>query len=132
MGYSFTFDPPADDAGSGCAFNNHQMGYVRLLLVEAGAIAGGNFISPRPQPWWEPAGPPLPAATYLSNGGAHVTPAQAGFVAARLRRAIAANADRDLLDFLDDAPPAADVRSWVEEFATFNELAATRAGYYVG
>jgi hypothetical protein len=78
MGYSFTFGPPSDYAVSGCAFNNWQMNYVRLVLVEAGVITG--------------------------NG---------------------------LLGFFDDAPSGTEVRGWVEEFAAFNELAASRDGYYV-
>ena len=77
MGYSFTFDPPSDYAVSGCAFNNWQMNYVRLVLVEAGAITGNGLSAALSAPGLETTPDTLPAGTFMSNGGAHVTAAQA-------------------------------------------------------
>jgi hypothetical protein len=131
MGYSFTFDPPSDYAVSGCAFNNWQMNYVRLVLVEAGAITGDGLSAALSAPGLETTPDTLAAGTFMSNGGAHVTAAQASFIADRLRRAVAEGLVGDLLSFFDDAPSSTEVRGWVDEFAAFNELAASRDGYYV-
>ena len=131
MGYSFTYDPPSDGAESGCAFNNHQMNYVRLIMVEAGAIDGDGLESALHAPGLETAPDTVASRNFLSNGGRHITPEQATFIAARLRRAVTQGVIGDLLMFLDDSPGAAEVREWVEEFASFNERAAGRDGYYV-
>jgi len=53
------------------------------------------------------------------------------FIADRLRRAVADGIVGDLLGFLDDAPSGTEVQGWVDDFAAFNELAASRDGYYV-
>lgn len=46
MGYYLTRDrPPNDGRESGCAFNTWQMTYLRLVMVEAGAIAGNGLAS---------------------------------------------------------------------------------------
>jgi hypothetical protein len=37
----------------------------------------------------------------------------------------------ELLSLFDDAPSTVEVRDWVQQFATFNERAAARDGYYV-
>ena len=37
----------------------------------------------------------------------------------------------DLLMFLDETPDPTELRDWVEEFATFNEMAGQHDGYYV-
>jgi hypothetical protein len=131
MGYSFTLDPPSDHARSGCAFNNWQMTYVRMVMVDAGAIAGNGMESALRTPGLETTDQTLPAATFMSNGGAHVTPGQAAFIAGRLRLALDHGVVSDLLSFLDDAPGSAEVSEWVREFAAFNEETAGQNGYYV-
>jgi hypothetical protein len=131
MGYSFTLDPPGDGARSGCAFNNWQMNYVRLVLVEAGAIAGNGLTSALRTPGLEPTNQTLPAATFMFNSGTHVDRAQAEFIAGRLSQALDQNIIGDLLSFLDDAPAGAEVAQWVQEFAGFNERMAEQDGYYV-
>ena len=131
MGYSFTYDPPSDHAESGCGFNNHQMTYVRLIMVEAGTIDGDGLKAALNTPGLETTDETIPARNFLSNGGWRITPEQARFVAARLRQAVAQDVISELLMFFDDAPSSAEVREWVEEFANFNERAATRDGYYV-
>ena len=131
MGYSFTYDRPSDHAESGCGFNIHQMTYVRLIMVEAGAIDGDGLKAALKTPGLEPTADTVPARNFLSNGGWRITPEQAAFIAARLRSAVAKNVIPDLLIFFDDHPNGAEVREWVEEFATFNERAAAREGYYV-
>jgi hypothetical protein len=131
MGYSFTFDPPSDGAVSGCAFNNWQMNYVRLVMVEAGAITGNGLSAALSAPGLETSQDTLPAKTFMHNGGDHVTATEATFIAGRLRRAVADGVVGDLLSFFDDPPSGTEVRDWVDEFAAFNELAATRDGYYV-
>jgi hypothetical protein len=131
MGYSFTLDPPSDGARSGCAFNNWQMNYVRMVMVEAGAIAGNGLKSALRTPGLEATAQTLPAATFATNGGAHVTPAQAAFIAGRLRQALDQYVVQDLLSFLDDAPDSGEVKQWVQDFANFNEQTAGQDGYYV-
>jgi hypothetical protein len=132
MGYSFTWDPPSDDAVSGCGFNGHQMNYVRMVMLEAGAIAGDGFLAPpRPLPGLEPSPMTLPARRFMYNDGEHITADEAGFIAARLRRAMELRVISELLSFFDDAPDTTEVQKWTEEFATFNERAAQRDGYYV-
>ena len=131
MGYSFTYDRPSDDAESGCGFNNWQMTYVRLIMLEAGAITGNGLLAALTTPGLEVTAQTLPAEKFMSNGGAHVTAAEAAFIAGRLRAALDAGVVADLLIFLDDAPGPAEVTDWVTEFATFNDRAAARAGYYV-
>jgi len=130
MGYSFTLDPPGD-ARSGCAFNNWQMNYVRMVMVEAGAIDGNGLKSALRTPGLEPTEQTLPAATFMSSNGTHVARAQAAFIAGRLRQALDRNVIRDLLRFLDDAPEIVEVAQWVQEFAGFNERTAEQDGYYV-
>ena len=132
MGYAFTLERPHDDVAVPCAFNGDQMNYVRLVMIEAGAVAGGGFESPtRPAPGLEITEQTLPISLFLSNDGWHITPDQAAFVAGRLRRAVAGGVVSLLMDFLDDAPDRDDVLSWVEEFAAFNEGAAAQDGYFV-
>jgi hypothetical protein len=130
MGYSFSCDPPSDHARHGCAFNDWQMTYVRLVMVEAGAINGDGLKAPD-LPGFEVEERTLRAKLFLSNDGWRISAEDAGFIAARLRAAVAAGVVGQLLSFFDDAPPTAEVREWVEEFATFNESAAARDGYYV-
>jgi len=132
MGYSFLWEPPRDGADSGCDFNVFQMQYVRLVMIEAGAIAGDGFASPpSPRDGLDVTADTLPASKFMSNGGWHITPEQAAFIAARLRQAVRLDVVPELLMFLDDGPSTSDLRGWVEEFATFNEHAAQRDGYYV-
>ena len=131
MGYSFTYDRPSDHAESGCSFNIHQMTYVRLIMVEAGAIDGDGLKAALKTPGLEPTADTVPARNFLSNGGWRITPEQAAFIAARLRSAVEKDVIFELLMFLDDAPGREEIREWVEEFATFNERAAAREGYYV-
>ena len=131
MGYSFTYDPPSDFAESGCGFNNDQMNYVRLIMLEAGAIDGNGLKAALKTPGLEPTDETIDASNFMSNGGWRITPEQARFVAARLRQAVAEDVIFELLMFFDDAPSSAEVREWVVEFATFNERAAARDGYYV-
>jgi hypothetical protein len=130
MGYTFTWDKPADDAVSGYALNNYQMNYVRLIMIESGAIAGDGLSSPeQPKPGLETSAETLPAKKFMSNDGWHITAPEAGFVAARLRRAVELDVVDDLLMFFDHPPD--DLQVWVEEFAAFAERAAERNGFYV-
>ncbi|MBV1855829.1 hypothetical protein [Catellatospora tritici] len=131
MGYSFTFDKPHDGVAVDCAFNGYQMNFVRLIMIEAGAIAGDGFTAAIHNPGLETCADTVPAMNFLSNDGWHITAHEAAFIASRLRQAVELRVVPDLLSFFDDRPGAADVRDWVEEFAAFNERAARRDGYYV-
>ena len=131
MGYAFSLEEPHDGVRTPCAFSNDQMQYVRLVMIEAGATAGGGFEAALPRPGLEPCADTVPIARFRSNGGWHVTAREAAFVATRLRRAVELDVVDDLLMFLDDSPDGALVQEWVEEFAAFNEHAAERDGYYV-
>jgi hypothetical protein len=131
MGFAFTFDRPADGVAVGCAFNGYQMNHVRLVMIEAGAIAGDGFKAALRQPGLETAAETLPAKKFMSNNGWHIAAHEAAFIAARLRQATELGVIGDLRMFLDDRPSEAEWQGWVDEFATFNEQAAGRDGYYV-
>lgn len=139
MGYQFSTDKPGDQIGEKtgtgmgveCAFNANQMSYIRMIMVEAGVIAGGGFEQALSYPDLAACADTLPAKKFLSNDGWRITAPEAGFVAARLRRALDLDVVADVLYFLDDAPDKNDVHEWAEEFAAFNETAAQNDGYYV-
>jgi len=131
MSYAFTLDRPADGVAVGCAFNGYQMNQVRLILIEAGAIAGDGFESALKRPGLEPSDETLAARKFRSNAGWHITAAEADFIATRLRAALHLDVIADLLMFLDETPDPTELRDWVEEFATFNEMAGQHDGYYV-
>ncbi|MDG6107875.1 hypothetical protein Daura_34530 [Dactylosporangium aurantiacum] len=132
MGYAFSFDPPTDEgyASTPCAFNGEQMNYVRLIMIEAGAIAGDGFEQALRTPGLEPGEQTLRARRFQYNEG-HVTAAEAAFVAGRLRAAAEAKVAAELLSFYDEHPGVDQVTAWVEQFAAFNEQAAARDGYYI-
>jgi hypothetical protein len=131
MGYAFSFDPPTDDgyASTPCAFDGEQMNYVRLVMIEAGAVAGDGFNQALETPGLEVTEESLPTRRFLYNEG-HVTAAEAAFVARRLRAALQAGVVGELLSFFDEDPGEDEVTTWVEQFAAFNEKAAERSGYY--
>ncbi|MGI5169909.1 hypothetical protein ACQEU3_36710 [Spirillospora sp. CA-253888] len=131
MGYAFTFEKSHDDVAVPCAFNHHQMNYVRLIMVEAGAIAGDGLAAAMGGPGLEVCDRTVPAERFFSNAGWRITAAEAAFIAARLHRVLETSIIVDLLGFFDDAPGHAVVTDWVKEFAAFNERAAGQDGYYV-
>jgi hypothetical protein len=131
VGYAFTLQKPHDGVAVDCAFDSDQMTYVRLIMLESGAITGDGLEAALSRAGLEVSAETLPTSTFTSNSGQHVTADQAGFIAARLRRAVEAGIIGDLLGFYDDSPGTAAVRAWVEEFAEFNERAAQLDGYYV-
>ncbi|MET7424582.1 hypothetical protein [Dactylosporangium sp. NPDC005555] len=122
MGYDFT----AEDAG--LKLDDWQMGFVRLVLLEAGAIAGGGQERLFGNEQFAPSASSLPAS-HFNAGGSQVSPAQCAFIAARLRAALTADLIGDMALFYFDQPTQ--LRDWVEEFATFNETATTCGGYRV-
>jgi hypothetical protein len=101
------------------------------IVAGHGTVAGNGMESALRAPGLEPDGQTMRVATFMSNGGAHVTPAQAAFIATRLRKAVGDGVVADLLSLLDDAPGSGEVTGWVQEFAAFNEKAAEQDGYYV-
>jgi hypothetical protein len=123
VGYDF------ESTGTGYRLNDWQMGHVRLLMLEAGVIAGGGLERVFGNDQFAPTADTLPVAHFSSNDGWPVTAAQCTFIAARLRAALAADLIGDLALFYYDQPTQ--LRDWVDEFATFNEEAATRGGYLV-
>lgn len=125
MGYDFS----ADNGGNSYGLNNWQMGHVRLVMLEAGAIAGGGLERLFGNELFAPAADTVPAAHFSSNDGWPVTAAQSAFIAARLRAALTADLIGDMALFYDDQPTQ--LRDWVEEFAAFNEQAVARGGYRV-
>ena len=133
MGYSFSLIPGRHDVvRDGCNLTGHEMMYVRMILIEAGAIEDDKYMSPvSPKPGLERTPETFPASMFESNDGQYVDAERAAFVARRLRRAVELGVVSDMLSFLDDAPETEYVRAWVEEFAEFNELAARYGGYTV-
>ncbi|MEV4512712.1 hypothetical protein AB0K00_27540 [Dactylosporangium sp. NPDC049525] len=123
MGYDF------ESAGTGHRLNDWQMGHVRLVLLEAGAIAGGGLERLFGNEQFAPSAETLPAGHFSSNDGWQVTAAQSAFIAARLRAALTADLIGDMALFYYDQPTQ--LREWVDEFATFNEHAAAHGGYKV-
>ncbi|WP_030171759.1 hypothetical protein [Spirillospora albida] len=131
MGYAFTLERPHDDTAVHCAFNGEQMNYVRLIMIEAGATAGDGFAAALGGPGLETCADTVPIDRFMSNDAWHITAREAEFIAGRLRRAVELGVIDDLLGFYDESPGTAAVRSWVEEFAAFNERAARQNGYHV-
>ena len=131
MGYAFSFDPPTDEgyASTPCAFNNEQMNYVRLIMIEAGVLSGDGFTQALHTPGLEVCEETLPTRRFLYSEG-HTTADEAGFIARRLRAALGAGVVADLLSFFDDHPGTDQVTAWVNEFAAFNDKASERAGYH--
>jgi len=128
VGYSFV---PHGNVPVGCSFSSGQMTYVRMIMIEAGTVAGDGFVAALSYPGLETCADTVPTKKFLSNDGWHITAHEAAFIAARLRRAVELNVIAELLVFLDDRPDAVEVRDCVEEFAAFNERAAEQGGYYV-
>jgi hypothetical protein len=131
MGYAFSFDPPTEEGylSTPCAFNGHQMNYVRLIMIEAGVLTGDGYEQALATPGLEVTEETLPTRRFLYNEG-HTTAVEAAFIARRLRAALQAGVVAELLSFFDDHPGKDEVTAWVEEFAAFNELAAQKSGYY--
>lgn len=125
MGYDFAIE----GTGSGHRLNDWQMGFVRLVMLEAGAVAGGGLERIFGNEQFAPAADTVPVGHFSSNDGWQVTAAQSAFIATRLRAALAADLIGDMALFYDDQPTQ--LGEWVDEFATFNEEAATRGGYLV-
>lgn len=107
------------------------MQYVRMVMIDAGVIVGKGLNRVIEYDGLEPGPESLPAATFMSNDGWHVTAEQAAFTARRLRRAVAENIPCVLMSFFDDGPEGRDLEAWVVEFAEFNEKAAQEDGYHV-
>ncbi|MER6630508.1 hypothetical protein ABT301_20195 [Streptomyces sp. NPDC000987] len=133
MGYNFTLEEKAHDGVSGgYALNIYQMGFVRLLMIEAGVAAGAGFVAAGiGGPEMETCADTVPMENFLSNDGRHLTAHAADFIANRLRRAVKLGLVDHLICYLDDAPDVADFEERVEQFAAFNEIAARGDGYYV-
>lgn len=130
MGYAFALQKPADGfADTVCAFNNDQMNYVRLVMLESSAINGDGLMA-ADLPGLEICDQTLPAARFLGVGW-RVTAAEATFIAEGLRQALNRNLIADMLDFFDEHPGEPAVRGWVNEFLDLNERAARDDGYYI-
>ena len=123
MGYDFS------GAGTGYRLNDWQMGHVRLVMLEAGAIAGDGLERLFGNEQFAPSADTVPVGHFSSNDGWPVTAAQSAFIAARLRAALTADLIGDMALFYYDQPTQ--LREWVDEFATFNEQAASDGGYVV-
>jgi hypothetical protein len=130
MGYAFALQRPAGGfADTACGFNNDQMNYVRLIMLEASVIDGDGF-SAANRRGLGVCEQTLPAARFVGVGG-RVTAAEAAFIAQRLRQAIDQGLIGDTLDFLDAHPGEPAVRGWVNEFVDLNEQGARGDGYYI-
>ncbi|WP_344968787.1 hypothetical protein [Streptosporangium fragile] len=114
-----------------CNFNGWMMGYIRLIMLEAGAITAPGLEQALKVEGLEPNEQSVDMAKFQSNDGWHITAEEARFIASRLRLAVEHHVPGDTLSFLDDAPPTKDVVEWLEEFADFNERAAAHGGYLV-
>ena len=123
MGYDF------ESTGAGHRLNDWQMGHVRLVMLEAGAVAGGGLERLFGNEQFAPAADTVPVSHFSSNDGWQVTAAQCAFIAARLRAALTADLIGDMALFYVEQPTQ--LRDWVDEFATFNEHAAASGGYLV-
>ena len=123
MGYDF------EGTGTGHRLNDWQMEHVRLVMLEAGAIAGGGLERLFGNEQFAPSADTVPAGHFSSNDSWPVTAAQSAFIAARLRAALAADLIGDMALFYYDQPTQ--LGEWVEAFAAFNEEAATCGGYLV-
>ncbi|MDG4832899.1 hypothetical protein O7627_26855 [Solwaraspora sp. WMMD1047] len=132
MGYAFSFDPPIDGsyASTPCAFNSEQMTYVRLIMIEAGVLAGDGYQQVLETPGLETTDLTLPARRFQFNEG-HITAAESAFVARRLRAALETDVVGELLSFYDEHPGEDQVTAWVGQFAAFNEQAAQQHGYHI-
>ncbi|WP_091075216.1 hypothetical protein [Micromonospora nigra] len=131
MGYAFSLDPPTEEGylSTPCAFSGEQMNYVRMIMIEAGVVAGDGVAQVLDTRGLEVTEETLPTRRFLYNEG-HTTAAEAAFVARRLRAALDAQVVAELLVFLDDHPGEDQVTEWVRQFAAFNEQAAQQNGYY--
>jgi hypothetical protein len=130
MGYAFALQRPVDGfADTVCGFNNDQMSYVRLIMLEASVIDGDGFKAANRR-GLEVCEQTLPAARFVGVGG-RVAAAEAAFIAQRLRQAVDRDLIDDLLSFLDDHPGESAVRGWVNEFIDLNERGARDDGYYI-
>jgi hypothetical protein len=133
MGFGFTLEKPHDGVEVPCAFSLDQMHWVRMIMIEAGVVAGGGFEASLQVPGLETGADTVPIKKFMMvpDGGGHITAHEAGFIAVRLRRATELGVIVNLLMFLDENPGASAVTEWVDEFAAFNERAAGQDGYYV-
>jgi len=130
MGYAFALRKPTDGfADTVCGFNNDQMNYVRLVMLESSVINGDGLMA-ADRRGLEICDQTLPAARFLGVGG-RVTAAEAAFIAERLQQALDGNLIGDLLGFFDEHPGEPAVRGWVNEFLDLNQRAAGDDGYYV-
>ena len=125
MGYDFA----VKDADTSYRLDDWEMSHVRLVMLEAGANCSLPNTRSRPSPAMAPAADTVPVGHFSSNDGWQVTAAQSAFIAARLRAALASGLIGDMGLFYVDQPTQ--LPDWVEEFAAFNEQAATRGGYVV-
>ncbi|GAA3197765.1 hypothetical protein GCM10010532_016270 [Dactylosporangium siamense] len=125
VGYDFA----AEDAGTSYRLNDWQMGHVRLVMLEAGAVAGDGLARLFGNERFAPSADTVPVGHFSSNDGWQVTAAQCAFIAARLRAALDADLIGDMALFYYDQPTQ--LRDWVEEFAAFNEQATAQGGYRV-
>src|SRR5688572_2556169 len=132
MGYAFSLEQPHDGMSVDCAFNVDQMSYLRVIMIEAGVIAGDGFApGALIYPELATCADTLPARKFSSNDGWHITAPEAGFIAARLRLAMELDVVSDVMSCFDDGPDRGDVYGWMEEFTALNETAAQKDGYYV-
>jgi hypothetical protein len=125
MGYDFAME----GAGAGHRLDDWQMGHVRQVMLEAGAVAGGGLERLFGNEQFAPSAETVPVGHFSSNDGWQVTAAQSAFIAARLRAALTADLIGDMALFYYDQPTQ--LRDWIDEFATFNEQAASNGGYLV-
>ncbi len=130
MGYAFALQKPADGfADTVFGFNNDQMMYVRLTMLEASVIDGDGFRAANRR-GLEVCDQTLSAARFVGVGG-RISAAEAAFIAQRLRQAVDRGLIADVLDFLDEHPGEPAVRGWVNEFVDLNERAAQDDGYSI-
>lgn len=129
MGYAFEMEPPGPPGSYG--LDIHRMNIVREILREVGAATEPGFEQALRMEGFEPSAESVSMKKFRSNDNWLVTPSECRFIATRLRRGIAERVPQELLLFYDDAPPASEVVSWLEAFASFNERAAEHGGYRV-
>lgn len=124
---SYAFENAQDSYG----LNIEQMTWVRLVMVEAGAIVGDGLEQAFDIEVLAPGPEAVPGRRFLSNDDWPISDEESRYIAGRLRAAIAHDVAGELVMFFDDHPPSSEIRSWVEEFAAFNERAAENGGYRV-
>ncbi|GGM56328.1 hypothetical protein ACFFX1_07650 [Dactylosporangium sucinum] len=126
MSYAFQ---PEDPVQHGYGITSWQMRELRLVLLEAGAIAGDGLERIFGNARFAPGPETVPVAMFSSNDGWRISPQRCAFIASRLRAALDAGLIGDMALFYEDQSP--DLPAWVTEFAAFNERAAAWGGYRV-